>query len=93
LAELSARVTTPTPWLQAATAMAAGRFEQAADRYAEIGSLPDEAFARLRAAEQLLGAGRQAGGTAQLQRALAFYRQVGAAGYLREADAVVAASA
>jgi class 3 adenylate cyclase/tetratricopeptide (TPR) repeat protein len=93
LLELAASARIPTPWQQAATAIAAGRFEEAADRYAEIGSLPDEAFARLRAAEQLLGAGRQVEGTAQLQRALAFYRQVGAAGYLREAHALVAASA
>jgi tetratricopeptide (TPR) repeat protein len=93
LLEPAASAPIPTPWQQAATAIAAGRFEEAADRYAEIGSLPDEAFARLRTAEQLLGAGRQAEGTAQLQRAMAFYRQVGAAGYLREADALVAASA
>jgi hypothetical protein len=66
---------------------------QAADRYVLIGSLPDEAFARLRAAEQLLGAGRDADAKVQLQRALAFYRQVDAAGYLREADALVASSA
>ena len=54
---------------------------------------PGVAFARLRAAELLLGAGRAADAKVQLQRALAFYRQVGAAGYLREADALVAASA
>jgi tetratricopeptide (TPR) repeat protein len=93
LLEPAASARIPTPWQQAATAIAAGRFEEAADQYAKIGSLPDEAFARLRAAEQFLGTGRQAEGTAQLQRALAFYRQVGAAGYLREADALVAASA
>ncbi|HJU02453.1 MAG TPA: hypothetical protein VJ966_14765, partial [Actinomycetes bacterium] len=67
--------------------------QQAADRYVEIGSLPDEAFARLRAAERLLNAGRPADAKAQLQRALAFYRRVGAAGYLREVDALFAASA
>ena len=83
----------PTPWLQAATTMAAGEFDQAADRYAEIGSLPDEAYARLRAAEQLLNAGQRADGHAQLQQAVGFYRQVRATGYLREADALVAASA
>jgi class 3 adenylate cyclase/tetratricopeptide (TPR) repeat protein len=90
---LAASVAAPTAWLQAATAIAAGDFQQAADRYVQIGSLPDEAYARLRAAEQLLGTGRDADAKVQLQRALAFYRQVGAAGYLREADALVAASA
>jgi tetratricopeptide (TPR) repeat protein len=93
LTDLTARGVTPTPWLQAASAIATGRFVEAADRYAAIGSLPDEAFARLRAAEQLLAAGRRAEGTAQLDRARSFYREVGASGYLREADALVAASA
>lgn len=37
--------------------------------------------------------GRQAEARAQLQQALAFYRQVHAAGYLRQADALIAASA
>jgi hypothetical protein len=51
-AELSARLAEapiPTPWLQAAAAVAAGAFDRAADLYAEIGSRPDEALARLRA--------------------------------------------
>jgi hypothetical protein len=93
LSQLSASISTPTSWLRAATAMATGEFEQAANTYAEIGSLPDEAFARLRAAEQLLATGRQADGTAQLQRALGFYRQVRATAYLRQAEALLAASA
>jgi hypothetical protein len=93
LLDLISRVTAPTPWQEAAAAIAAGRFEEAADRYAKIGSLPDEAYARLRAGEQLLNAGRRADGNAQLQQALAFYRQVGATAYLHEADALVAASA
>jgi class 3 adenylate cyclase len=93
LVALAARVAMPTPSLQAATALAAGEFEQAADAYAEIGSLPDEAYARLRSAEQHLASGRRAAGNAQLQRALAFYRQVAANGYLRKANALAAASA
>jgi class 3 adenylate cyclase/tetratricopeptide (TPR) repeat protein len=83
----------PTPWLRAATALAVDDFERAADGYAQIGSLPDEAFARLRAAERLLGAGQRATGGAQLQRALALFRQVGATAYLRQGAALVAASA
>jgi hypothetical protein len=93
LIESAASVAMPTPWLQAATAMAAGEFEQAADRFAEIGSLPDEAYARLRGAEQLLNAGHRADGHGQLEQALGFYRQVRATAYLREAEALVAASA
>jgi tetratricopeptide (TPR) repeat protein len=82
-----------TPWRQAAGAVAAGDFQRAAELYAEIGSLPDQAFARLRAAEQLLAAGRQGEGNAQLQQALGFYRQVRASAYEREAEALLAASA
>ena len=93
LLELAATLTMPTPWLQAATAIAVGEFEEAAKLYAGIGSLPDEAFARLRAAEHLFNAGRHTDANAQLQPALAFYRQVAATGYLREGDALVAASA
>jgi tetratricopeptide (TPR) repeat protein len=93
LVELAATATTPTPWLEAAAVMAAGDFERAADRYAQLGSVPDEAFARLRAAEQLMTAGRRAAGEAQLQRALAFYRQVGATAYRREAEALLVESA
>ena len=70
-----------------------GDFDQAADLYAEIGSLPDEAFARLRAAERLLAAGRRADADAQLQRALAFYRKVGATAHLRKAEALLTATA
>jgi class 3 adenylate cyclase/tetratricopeptide (TPR) repeat protein len=93
LAELAAGVSKATSWLRAAAAMAAGDFERAADTYARIGSRPDEAFARLRGAERLLDAGHQAEGKAQLQRAMAFFRQAGASGHLREAEALVAATA
>jgi tetratricopeptide (TPR) repeat protein len=93
LVQLTNSVTTPTPWLQAATAVAAGKFEHAADRYAQIGSLPAEAFAHLRAAEDLVAAGRRAEASVQLQRALAFYRKVRASAYVREAEALLAASA
>jgi hypothetical protein len=73
--------------------MAAGDFELAAARYAELGSVPDEAFARLRAGERLLAAGRRSEGDRQLERALAFYREVEAAGYLRGGSGLRSASA
>jgi hypothetical protein len=53
----------------------------------------DEAFLRLRAAEALVEAGRRAEADAQLQRALAFYRSVGATAYIRAAEGMFAASA
>ena len=90
---LAVKVAMPTPWLQAATAIARGHFNRAADIYAAIGSLPDEAYVHLRAAEQQLSTGRAAQAKAQLQQAFAFYRQVAATGYLRQADELVAASA
>jgi hypothetical protein len=80
----------PTPWLAAAAAAAAGELERAADLCAEIGSLPDEAFVRLRAAGQLLDAGRPADAHAQLRRAVAFHRAVGAGAYLRQAEQLLA---
>jgi hypothetical protein len=93
LLELVGGITRPTPWLQAAAAIAHGQFDQAADLYAQIGSLPDEAFARLRAAEHLFAAGQRAEGNTQLQLAVVFYRKVQASTYLREAEALLAASA
>lgn len=86
LADLAATSRMPNHWLEAATAFATGEPQRAADLYARIGSLPDEAFARLQAARHLLGAGRQAEGRAQLQRALAFYREVEANAHVREGE-------
>jgi hypothetical protein len=86
LAELAATSRLSNLWLEAATAFATGDPQRAADLYGQIGSLPDEAFARLHAARHLLGTGRQAEGRAQLQGALAFHRDVNASAYLREAE-------
>jgi hypothetical protein len=93
LVELAARSKMSAAWLEGAAAFAAGEFQRAADRYTEIGSLPDEAFARLQAAKQLLASGRRAEGTTHLQLAVAFYREVGASTYLREAEVLLAATA
>ena len=87
LLKLVAQLTPLPPWLLAATAVARGDFEQAAGLYAGIGSLPDEAFARLRAAGQLLDAGRHTDAEDQRRRALGFYRTVGAAAALHQATA------
>ena len=93
LLELLGRLTTPTPWLEGAVAIAGGRFDRAADLYAQIGSVPDEAFARLQAAKQLLASDRPAEGATHLQRVVAFYREVQASAYLREAEMLLAATA
>ena len=72
----------PSLWLEAANAFVAGDYVRAADVYGEIGSLPDEADARLRS-------GRED----QIRRALDFYRSVNATRYIREGEALLAASA
>ena len=87
-AETAARVASPTLWLGAVVACVAGDFGTAAQRFAEIGSRPDEAFARLQAAKALLDAGRDHEARGELRRAVAFYRAVDATTYLRETDSL-----
>jgi hypothetical protein len=79
-----------TPWLEAGVAAAAGDFAGAAEVYQRIGARPDEAYARLKAAGTLLAQGRGGEASAQLERALAFFRAVGATAYEREARALLA---
>jgi tetratricopeptide (TPR) repeat protein len=82
-----------TRWIEAAGAYVRGDFQEAARIYEEAGSLPDEAYARLRAAEALIEGGNRAEGDRELQRALAFYRSVDAKAYLREGEALLARTA
>jgi len=70
----------PSPWLAAARALAAGDPLAAADRYAAIGSRPDEADARLAAARRLAGQGRRAEAEAQERAARAFLAATGLPG-------------
>jgi hypothetical protein len=84
---------TETPWLEGATAYLAGDFERAADIYGRIGTFPDEAYARLRAAAALVEQNRRREADEQLGRALGFFRSVDATRYIREGEALLAASA
>jgi tetratricopeptide (TPR) repeat protein len=93
LVELIATATLQTPWHQAAIAVATREFERAAELYAQIGSLPDQSFAHLRAAERMFAAGHRTEASAHVEQALAFYRQVRADAYLDEGAALLAASA
>jgi hypothetical protein len=68
-----------SPWLDAARALAAGDPLAAADRYAAIGSRPDEADARLAAARLLARQGRPAEAKAQEAAARAFLATTGLA--------------
>jgi class 3 adenylate cyclase/tetratricopeptide (TPR) repeat protein len=83
----------PTPWQEAAQRVAAGDLVGAADVYADLDSLHSEAYTRLRAAEQLVAEGRRGEADVQLQKALRFYRSVGATRFVREGEALLAASA
>jgi class 3 adenylate cyclase/tetratricopeptide (TPR) repeat protein len=83
----------PFRWMTAARAFSVGDFRRAAEICAEIGSKPDEAHARLRAAEQFVEQGRRAEADHQLQKVLAFYRSVDATRYIREGEALLAATA
>jgi class 3 adenylate cyclase/tetratricopeptide (TPR) repeat protein len=79
-----------TRWVEAARAVVAAEFQLAAARYAEIGSAPDEALARLHAGRRLLAAGRASEATAELNRALEFHRRVSAERYVQEGEALLA---
>jgi class 3 adenylate cyclase/tetratricopeptide (TPR) repeat protein len=81
-----------TRWVEAAAAYCEGAFSEAARIYARIGSQPDEALARLRAGEALVGAGRHEEAREELDRALDFSRRVGATRYMRAAEALLAGS-
>jgi predicted ATPase/class 3 adenylate cyclase len=80
-------------WLDAATAIAEGDFERAADLFSTIGSAPEEAFARLRAAQKLAEKGSPGDAEKQLQKALAFYRSVGATLFIERGEQLLAKSA
>ncbi len=82
-----------TRWIDATRAYLSADYSGAADLLREIGSRPEEAEARLRAAEQLIAAGRRPEGEEQLRLALEFYRSVRATHYVAECEALLAASA
>jgi len=82
-----------TPWLVAGRAFAEGDFDRAIEIYEEMGSVADVALVHLRAAQAYVAAGRRAEADGHLQRALAFYRSVGATRFVREAEKLLAASA
>ena len=87
-----ARLPFDTPWLRACRRLADGSFLEAAEVFVEMDHLPPEALARLRGAEVLVSEGRRPEADAQLERALAFFRSVGATRYLREGEALLAAA-
>ena len=88
----AAQPRTHTPWFEALSY--APRATSAGPRTCMRGSelVPDEASARLCAAEALVREGRRAEADVELNLALAFWRSVGATAYVREAEALLAAA-
>ncbi|MGH3133893.1 MAG: hypothetical protein ACRDNY_09190, partial [Gaiellaceae bacterium] len=80
-----------TTWVVATRAVLGRDYAEAAELFARMGTRPHEAYARLRAAEMLVAAGRRAEADGQLERALAFFRSVDATRYMREAEALLSA--
>jgi len=93
LREVLAEPETSTMWLEAARAAMDGRFADAAEVYARMPFRQAEALARVRAAEQLLAAGRRTEADEQLRQAIAFWSSVGATRYIRWAEKLLAATA
>ena len=75
-------------WAPPVRAMLDGDYVPAAETFAEMGLRTLEAHARLRAAEQLLAAARQTEADEQLERALTFWRSVGATRYVRRGESL-----
>jgi class 3 adenylate cyclase/tetratricopeptide (TPR) repeat protein len=92
LAQATKQAPIRTPWIDAAEAIADGAYGEAADIYARTGARPLEAYTRLRAAAELVDAARRTEADAQLHRALAFWRSVDATRYLRDGEALLAAT-
>jgi len=82
-----------TPWHKAARCVAAGELARAAEIYVEIGSVPDEAYTRLKAAEACVAAGDRAEADRELARALPVFAQLGATSWAAEGEALLAKSA
>jgi class 3 adenylate cyclase len=80
-------------WLKASREILDHEFEQAAETFAEIGCVPDEAEARLRSGRRLQAEGRADEAERQLERARAFYREVNATRLLARAEQPLADSA
>jgi len=87
------RARAQTLWHEAARRIASGDAVGASEVYAEIGSVPDEAYARLRAADGFVRSGRRADGEAQLRLAMPVFAQLGASAWQAEAESLLAASA
>jgi hypothetical protein len=81
-----------SPWNDAARAVCDGEPVRAADIVDRIGHTASAAYARLRAAEALAAAGEDAEAAVQRAQAEAFYRTVGAIGFIGNGEPLDTAS-
>jgi class 3 adenylate cyclase len=82
-----------SPWFVVAGVLADQEFLAAAEILDSMGAARSAALARLRAAQELARTGRRAEAEDQLRHALDFFRSVGATRFIRQAEALLAASA
>jgi tetratricopeptide (TPR) repeat protein len=80
----------PSRWRDIALAGVDGDIDREVDFLEEMGLATAVAQARLRLGERLIEAGRRAEGAAELQKALEFYRSVGASFFIERAEALLA---
>ena len=81
------------PWKDAATAGANGDLVRAAELYGQMGLVAIEAEMRLSAAEELIGNVRLVEGAVELEKALGFYRSVGATYFIERGEKLLVKSA
>ena len=77
-------------WREAAVLAIEGELIAAADFVSHTGAVTIESQLRFRGGQQLIAAGRHAEGAVELERALTFYRSVGAAAYVAKIEAALA---
>ena len=81
-----------SPWYVAAQALIDQEFVAAAEVLDSMGAARAAAQVRLRAAQEFARSGRRAEADDQLRRALSFFRSVDATRFIREAEALLAAT-
>jgi hypothetical protein len=83
----------PAPGREAMLAVLHGDFARAAEFYEQAGIGLFEAEARLRLAEELVLGGNRAEGGPELERALSFYRRIGATLFIERGERLLAEAA
>jgi class 3 adenylate cyclase/tetratricopeptide (TPR) repeat protein len=79
-----------TPWMELVELLGGGNVTGAADLVDDLGVLPDGALLRLHAARVFLSEGRAKEARTSLDKALKFWRSVGATRLIQEAEALAA---